>query len=325
MSLERPIFVVGTPRSGTTLLRYALSMHPRIYIPPESNFFLQLIRRQPYASLSRRQAVQAMEAILTYRKFFKDWREPDLLDAEQFVDALPDFRPATLLDALFGQYAAQYEAKRWGDKSPIYTVWMDRIADHFPTAQFIHIIRDGRDVALSMMSAYAGPRFFYMSLGFAAQSWKRRVKMARDAGTRLGSDHYHELRYEALVAQPEAELRKICAYLGETYLPEMTEPHRLAGHHHHSHGIYAATRQPINTSRVGRWQAEMSASDQRLFQLMAGGLLEQLGYATVSVSGMTLTDWGRLIGLQAGYAAVELGRKCLQAGGVVHPAQLLSR
>lgn len=321
---ERPIFVVGAPRSGTTLLRYVLCSHPRIYIPPESNFIPRVLGHHPGEPLRPPDAVRMLETIMTYQSFFKDWRGGRPNPAA-LVEGAPDLLPATLLNAVYSEYAHQFGAKRWGDKSPIYTMHVDAIARAFPTGQFIHIIRDGRDVALSMQHTYRGPRFFYMDVYYATRSWKARVRYASTSGARLGPSRYLQLRYEDLVARPEKVIAEVCSFLGEDYEPAMTKPGREAPRHYHSTGIHEATRKPINLSRSGRWRHEMSVMDQRLVQLVAGDLLRALGYELVSLSGMSMRERLRLASLRAKYTGIQGGRRALQSAGVFHPTSLLDR
>lgn len=320
---QRPIFIVGAPRSGTTMLRYMLSAHPRIYIPPESNFMTRLLPLPPDAPLSREQAVELFTAVRTYKVFFRDWHgaKPD---AAAFVDALPDRKPATLLHCLYAQYAQQHGAVRWGDKSPIYTSHVAELARLFPTAQFVHIVRDGRDVALSMLNAYQGRRFFYVDLCFATRSWQRRVRSARRAGQALGQDRYLELRYEQLTAVADPTLHTVCDFLGEPFDPAMLHPDRMADRQYHSKGVHAATRRPPNTRSVGRWRTEMSPADQRLFEAMAGDFLAELGYERTNPGRSTAREQMRLAGLQAKFTAVDTSRRLLQSAGIFHPASLLA-
>lgn len=321
---SNPIFVIGAPRSGTTLLRYVLCAHPHIYIPPESNFmtrFLALPRQRP---LPRAQAIRLVHEILGYKVFFRDWQAARL-DPAAFVDRLADRRPATLLQALYDDYARQHGARRWGDKSPIYADHVAGIAVLFPRAQFVHIIRDGRDVALSMLQAYRGPRFFYVDLCYAALSWRRRVQRARTAGCALGPARYFELQYRELTAVPEATVPQLCAFLGEPFAPEMLTPHQVAARQYHSTGIHAATQRPLSTRSVDRWRTEMSPPDQRLFHVMAGDLLTELGYAVAGDGRLSLREQVRLVGLRSKYVTVETGRQALHAIGIVHPAALAAK
>jgi hypothetical protein len=318
---ERPIFIVGAPRSGTTLLRYVLCAHPDIYIPPESNFMLRFLSQAPARSLSRSQAIGLMNDVLAYKVFFRDWQE-ELPDVGAFVDGLPNRRPRTLLRALYGEYARQHGARRWGDKSPIYAERVAEIAKLFPAAQFVHIIRDGRDVALSMLKAYQGLRFFYIDLCYAALSWRRRVRVARRDSKALGPDRALELRYEWLTTRPKATLDALCNFLGESFSPKMMSPHQMAAKQYHSKGIHGATRHPFFTGSVGRWRNEMSSSDRRLFQVLAGGALADLGYEQADMGVIGIAERVRLVGLRTKYAIVELVRRSLRAAGVVHPATL---
>jgi hypothetical protein len=321
---ERPIFLIGAPRSGTTLLRYVLSSHPRIYLPPESNFIPRLLGRHPHRELERADAVRVLETMMTYRSFFKDWRG-ERPDPTGLLERLPDLKPSTIIDAVFSDYAGQYGAERWGDKSPIYTMHVDVIAPAFPTAQFIHIIRDGRDVALSMQQTYRGGRFFYIDAYYGARSWRQRVLRASAAGARLGPSRYLELRYEDLTANPETVIRTICEFLGEAYQPAMMHPSREAVRHHHSRGIHAATRNPLTTSRSGRWRTEMPLRDQRLVHAVAGDLLAAKGYEVAGLGRMSITERLRLAALWGKFTGIQAGRSALQAAGVFHPTSVLER
>jgi hypothetical protein len=225
--------------------------------------------------------------------------------------------PATFIDTLFSQYAHQFGAERWGDKSPMYTGYIDLMAEIFPTAQFIHLIRDGRDVVLSTVSTYK--ERFYVDVYFAARSWKRRVRKALASAARLDSNRYYELRYEELAADPESALRAICEFLGEIYVPEMAEPHRMAREHIRPKSLHAPVRKPPTTRSSGRWRKEMSKPDQRLVQAVAGDLLNELGHETVDLGRMSLAERARFSGLQTKYAFLHAGRRALQTLGVFPP------
>lgn len=315
-SNERPIFIVGAARSGTTLLRFMLLGNPRIYIPPQSDFIPRLFGRRPTTPLSRRQAIRAVDFIFNAHPFIKDW-QAERPAAEVFVDSLPDRQPGTLLDTLYSQYARQHGAERWGDKSPTYTGYIHFISEIFPRAQFIHIIRDGRDVALSTIETFRGD--FHVDLYFAAFSWDRRVRTAMATGRKLGVDRYCELRYERLVNDPEQVLKETCAFLDETFHPAMMEPQRQAHERLSSKGVHAAVRQPLTTSRVGRWRQEMSEADQRLFQLVAGDTLDELGYGSSGAGAMSPGEYARYAGLRLKYVVLEGGRQLLQTAGVFNP------
>lgn len=319
-----PVIIVGAPRSGTTLLRYMISSHPDVFIPPESNFIPHLFAAEPSGPMPRRKAIRAIESILEYKVFFRDWKEP-LPDPIEFVDSLSDLRPATILNGLYGEYARHHGASRWGDKSPIYTSHIDAISHILPRAQFIHIIRDGRDVSLSMLNSYQGTRFFYVDLCYAARSWRRRVQDARRTGLGLSGTRYLEVRYEQLLADPGGVLTEVCEFIGERFSEEMLHPERVASTMYHSQGIHGRTRSAPTPQNAQKWKDQMSESDSRVFTALAGDLLEELGYEVDRTMSLDWRDRGRLTLLQAKYATVEGGRRLLRASGVAHPARLLMR
>jgi len=324
MSGENPIFIIGAQRSGTTLLRYILSSHPRIYIPPESNFIPRYFGSDPTGSLSRESAIEIVEGILTYRMFFKDW-DTDRPDPVRLVDSLPYLTPVQILDALYTQYALIYDAKRWGDKSPIYSDYIDLLDEIFPHAQFIHIVRDGRDVALSMLSSYYSMRFFYFDLYYAATTWKQRVSIARNSGKRLGPEKYYELCYENLTTNSITEIKKVCDFLNEDFHENMVQPHSTAKGSHHSKGIHSSTRKPLNAASVGKWKTQMSLEDQRLFQNIAGDLTNELGYEVHELGGQNILEIFRFGGLRMKYDFIQFGKRVAKAGGIFHPTDILSR
>jgi hypothetical protein len=315
MSPARPIFVTGSARSGTTLLRVMLSSHSRIYIPPESDFIPRLFLGRHDAPMTRAQAERDVRIVLGYRRFFREWRAAPI-EPQQFVRTLPELTPAAFLDGLYSCYAAQHGAERWGDKSPIYTNYIGLLAGLFPEAQFVHLIRDGRDAALSALDAYRDR--FYVDIYFAARSWRARVEAARRAGRALGPSRYIEVRYEALTTGPESELRSLCAFLGEPFEAAMCEPHRLGQELLRPRGRHAPVREPPRANS-GRWQREMTAADRRLFDSVAAPLLDELGYEGSDAGAMSSGERVRYAGLATKYRTLESGRRVLQTFGVFHP------
>jgi len=320
---SRPIFIVGAPRSGTTMMRYMLCGHPRIFIPPESTFIPRLFRNHPENEMTRRQAVRVLTRMQRYRVFWRDWRDEPLVP-DRFVSSLPDLKPATLLGGVWSKYARQYGAERWGDKSPINVSYIDLIAEIFPSAKFIHMIRDGRDVALSMKEAYPRRKHF-LDAYLVARSWKRRILEARASANRLAPGRYYQLRYEDLVAAPEPLLKEICDFIGESYHPRMSEPNITAVKHYHSSGIHARTREPVSTGRVGRWRTEMSRRDLREFQTGAGDLLKELGYCTEDLGPMSRLELARLCWLQSKNTFTEVARRAVVGSRLFHPTKLIPK
>lgn len=312
-----PFFIVGVHRSGTTLLRYMLSSSPRIYIPPESDFIPRFFMKAPTAVLDKQMVEKTLRIVFDRYRFTKEW-EGERPEAGTFYDQMEPKTAAGFLEHLYRSYAEQKAAVRWGDKTPIYSSYMDLIHQIFPQAKFIHIIRDGRDVALSMLDKW-GRKEIHIDIYFAARNWVRRIRQAQASGKRLGSGRYYELSYEALVESPEKELRAICDFLEEPFVEEMVAHHRQARQQIESGSFHEAVRQPANRSRIGRWREEMSAADLRLFEQVAGPLLAELGYETVSTGTMSLMEKGRFQSLRLKYETLQFGRTLAQQAGLVPP------
>ncbi len=277
-------FIVGASRSGTTLLRLMLDAHPAIAIPGETHFYQAVLAVDP----ARADWVDAVIGAIVGSHAWADYA----MDAEAFARAARAARPREAADVVrtfYRMYAARFGKTGWGDKFPGNVPSMRGIARMLPEARFVHIIRDGRDVAASLREMWWRPGDSYAS---CIEYWAETVRTAR-AEARAGFP-YHELRYEDLVRDPERELRAICAFLGIAYEPAMLEYHRGARSRIGEMrdwdffgrfvprevliGIHERTSEPPSAERVGRWRAEMSEADAAECARAAGGLLEELGY-----------------------------------------------
>ena len=312
-----PLFIIGVHRSGTTLLRYMLSSSPRIYIPPESDFIPRFFLRKPAGPLTEKDVGRILDVIFKEYRFAKEWRqEPPT--AETILREMDAPTPAAFLNALYSLYARQYGAVRWGDKTPIYASYVDLIHQIFPQAQFVHLIRDGRDAALSMLEKWEREEI-HVDIYFAARNWVRRIRAAQDAATRLGPERYYELYYEDLVRVPEQELRHLCRFLAEPYVPEMVEQQRLAREQLPAGGFHEPVRHAPTEARIGRWRQKMRPADVRLFQSVAGELLQEMGYDLAPAGSLSSGEVARKAALAAKYTALQAGRRILQAAGIMPP------
>ena len=277
-------FVVGVGRSGTTLLRLMLDAHPELAIPAETHFVPELLERESECH----DAGELVDAIVGYRTW-----EDFGLDAEALRAAAADARGAAdVLRAFYGLCARREGKPRWGDKTPGYVKRMKAIGHGLPEARFIHLIRDGRDVAISRRKRGMGAE---KPMGDVADLWKRRIENARRQAKRLRG-RYLEIRYEDLVAAPEPALREICDLIELGFDPAMLAHHeragarvaelgdlapdgrrqgRDAGERQASHALAA---QPPSGARTEAWRTEMDAGERAEFEHVAGGLLAELGY-----------------------------------------------
>lgn len=267
------IFAVGCARSGTTLLRVMLDRHPELAIPPESHFLIPLWRwRRRYRREGGFDLHRWGEDLLTFYRF-RDWG----LDPSWVRARLARVEPIDFAEAMRRVYALYAEAQgkpRYGDKTPSYLVRMPLIAELFPEARFLHIVRDGRDVAMSLVEQLHHPRLFE-----AAGYWAHRIRTARRVGTALGPGRYREVRYERLVEDPDLELRKIADFIDLPFDPGMvrTEQDALqrlppAKRDRHPH-----LAEPPTTG-LRDWRRDLSPRQIATVEAIAGKELDLLGY-----------------------------------------------
>jgi hypothetical protein len=286
-------FVVGAPRSGTTLLRLMLDAHPELAIPPETYFVPKAAKQWRRVERLRNRAASPRERF--YEAVTSHTRWPDFhMDAEAFRRRLEEERPQDVGEAvrIFYRLYAEREGKpRWGDKTPFYVRRMAVIQEIIPEARFIHIIRDGRDLTLSIKGLWFGPN----SIDEAAEFWISRIEEGREQAPELA--HYMELRYEDLLEQPEVELRRICEFaelpfddqmlhyhehvderLAPEIPPEEIAPDGRVVSTAERQAIMARVSKPPDKTRIGRYRTEMPADERERFEALAGPLLQSLGY-----------------------------------------------
>ncbi len=268
-------FFVGYPRSGTTLFRAIFDSHPRMAIPGESHFIVPMAgRRHRYETDAGFRLPLFVEDLLAEPRFLL-WEIP-----EDDVRALYDARsPASVPEGIllaFEAYAISRGKPRAGDKTPAY-VWHLPVLDRmFPRARFIHIIRDGRDVALSHVNV----AFLQKRLEEAAIYWRHAVLAARGYGAALGPERYREVRYEDLLDDPEGTVRSLCGFVDlefdESMLRYFERADDLARPAHHPEAHRRLALPP--TKGLRDWRTQMSPRDLAIFEVLAGDALSQLGY-----------------------------------------------
>ena len=308
---ERPIFVVGHPRSGTTLLRFTLSSHPRIHIPEETGFVPFLVK-DVHARLTVEQVRKLLERIGKLNYLWDDLVD----DMPAFYGSLPEPTLSCVLDALYRRKAANYGAFRWGDKTPTYVTHIPLLNQLFPTAQFVHVIRDGRDATLSALAKWP-ERGRYMDSYYLLRNWVRNVRAGRRDGSALGPGCYLEVRYERLVEHPQDVLAEVLAFLDEEPHPAILDHTQLARELGPGPQDHVEVQQPISTASVQRWKREMKPFDQKLANRIAGELLGELGYELAKVAPFSLAERLKLAFLSSKFWLADTARSVLYAAGLL--------
>jgi hypothetical protein len=269
-----------------------LDAHPELAIPPETHFIPKLARTMEEEARDttedRRRA--AFELITQHRR----WPDfgLDVGELERRFEAIEPFTSTEAMRAFYGLYAERQGKPRWGDKSPSYVRRMRRVAAVLPEATFIHLIRDGRDVALSQLEVHHGAD----EVTEAAGEWVAGIEKARRGARHLSEDAYLEERYEDLVEDPEPVLGRVCRHVDLDFDPAMLDYHRSAEDRlsetvrEFSRGDgpaitaeqraaqHANVSKPPQRERAGRWRKDMSPEQVSAFESVAGELLADLGY-----------------------------------------------
>lgn len=303
MGAERPIFVLGCPRSGTTLLQLMLHAHPRIAIPSETRFVLAAYSsRNDFGDLHDEQNRRALARWIVGKRqtLFYDLG----LDQEEIVEEIAAAPPTlgSALGTVFRAYARRFGKPRWGDKRPGYYENIPALLRLFPDAQIVHLIRDGRDCVASLKNM----PWFKQDVHAAISTWVEAIDSCRRAAPRLPADAYYELQYEQLVADPAKQLAALCEFLGEDYDPAMTEPHKIADTTLPERQIWhAETHKQVTTARSGSWQDRLEPWEAALCETVMGRRLRAFGYEPSGVpraSTRNLARYARVDGLRRGAA-----------------------
>jgi sulfotransferase family protein len=248
-----PIFLGGEGRSGTTLLRVMLDAHSAISCGPETHFLVD-------------------EKLRRYHHHFRGtwWKRAAGYGytTSDMDDMVRDF-----VRSWFETYMRRRGKRRWADKTPQTIHVLPYMWELFPTAKFVHLIRDGRDVACSIIPQKWGPN----NVKDAAARWRLCVELGVK---HRGDPRYMEVRYEDLVHEPERELRRVLDFVGEPFEPQCLEYWKAGS------DLAAATEssaeqvaRPVYTSSIGRWKKDLTPREQRTFTKIAGETLAFLGYA----------------------------------------------
>ena len=270
-------FIIGTGRCGSTLLQAMLSSHSRLYIPPELRYFGRHDPAIAFKDPLRDEDVEAYLALCSRDIWWQDMG----LDRTAFESAVQGgVRSARdIFLWVLGHVAEQRgnHKPRLGEKTPYYALVADRIDQLFPRSKFIHLHRDPRDVAASFLEQYwiAGGTALRCA-GYIKHVFLQTTRLAQ----RVGPDRFCAVSYEALVANPESELRRLCAFLGEAYEPAMLDYRKREdpGYLDVEKGWKGLTSEPLTTSRIGRYAGRMTDQQVWTVERMLGPLSGEYGY-----------------------------------------------
>ena len=279
--MKQPIFVVGCDRSGTTLLSLILSQSPDLYVTLESGFIPDLYEnRDDYGDFTSAKSRWYFIRDLQKTKATSKTIAFDIFgisdtEAERLLNQAAPCSYADAINALFGKTAHLHDKSRWGNKTPKYVLHLSLLNELFPESKIIHVIRDPRDVAASILKAG-----WTSTIKETALYWDKRVRAGIE-GRSFGEDRYYELKYESLLKNPGKKISEICNWLNidfdKKYIEDYKEDGSRSSIVKHEE-LFDLIGKPIDPSRAYAWKKKMSKADVAEIEQINKELIEHLGY-----------------------------------------------
>ena len=275
------VFIVGCARSGTTLLQRMVDAHPQIAITPEMHWITDYFREGKWLGPGGRVSPEQVSSMVEQKRFRQfDFTREEFEGLLESGEAVPY---VTFLDRMFALFGRIKGKPLVGNKTPVYVRRLPTLHALWPQAKFVHLIRDGRDVCLSVLNwnhadRVAGRYATWVDdpVSTTALWWKRKVLLGLQGGRQLEPDQYYEIRYEHLVARPAEECIKLCAFLGVPYDEAMLSFH--VGRTKSDPGLDAKKAWLPVTPGLRDWRSQMPPHDVERFEAISGDLLDELGY-----------------------------------------------
>jgi hypothetical protein len=273
---ERPIFIIGTERSGSNLLRLVLNAHSQIAVPHPPHlmrYLAPLAGSYGDLTIERNRRVLVHDALRLLRHHIHPWPHP--------IDA--DLVTSQASPTVFGVVAAVYEQFRraegkrtWGCKSTFMVHYVANVVAEYPQARFLWLVRDPRDVAVSSMRSVFNPCHPLRT----ARLWRRQQEIGWAARERWGPARIRLMRYEDLVVDPRRELTAACEFLGVAFEESLLRHHDSPAARQTAalSDSWRNTARPISSTSVGRHERVLTAADRRLVEAVAGPVMARLGY-----------------------------------------------
>lgn len=231
----------------------------------EGQFVLEFYRKLPsYGDLSKPAHLRRFLQDMLHHRFFSILSRAYRIEVtpEIIIERIGEPTYAGIVYAVFEFIAFSLNKKTVGNKETDWGLYLDVIVGLFPQAKIVHIIRDGRDCALSHFGQSWGIKNVYV----AALEWAEYVRKARDYGQTLGPPRYFEFRYEDMCTQPEEVFPRLQAFVTGTSSAEAT-----------ARFVEENNKSPLATN-FNKWQSQLSLKQQQIFETVAGSVLRELDY-----------------------------------------------
>lgn len=276
-------YIIGRPRSGTTLLRMLFEAHPQVTIPPESPFIVFLYKKYGNTTLWDEATITAFCDDVMSQRYFSKW----LIGRDTLLQWLLQEKGTRTYQHMVKKVCLAYKSVYpksnivlIGDKNPAYALYINRAHKIFPEAKIIYITRDYRDNYLSLTRV----NFEVPIVPLVVYRWKFALKLALNL-KKKNPGLIYMIRYEDLAENPEPHLREMCDFLNLPFDASVLSFYKMKDVVEQAYGnseeiktIHRSLLNPISTDRSNRWKEEMTASQVRLADMVAGKMAEKMGY-----------------------------------------------
>ncbi len=275
-------FVVGRPRSGTTLLRMLFDAHPNINFPPECQFIMNLYPGYGKVTNWTEDIILRFYHDLTDQWFFDTWS----MDHDSLKNILLEYTGnqsyGTICKVVYSQYRSFYHKDKillFGDKNPGYAIYTKTLQKIFPEARFIHIIRDYRDNYVSIKNV----DFELPIPSVVGQKWKYFYKKFKK-DSKLKPSSYYTIKYEDLVENPKFHFQKLCEFAGieynDTVFNFQEKKDEFLKHYPpgYIHNYHSSLLEKINTGKIGVWKKELTERQVKILDATLRHIADQAGY-----------------------------------------------
>jgi hypothetical protein len=277
-----PFFIVGAPRSGTTLLAVLLDRHSNISIGPETQFYTEFIPRN-WANQKPESYEQLVDSALASKRIVDFGLDRDQL-LRHFM--IYELSPANLLLSIMEVHAIRNSKLHPGEKSPMHINYVPAILDQFPGAKVICVLRDGRDVVRSLLKVpWAMPRN-PRRLHLFCLRWNDAVEKTIHYERTLPSDRFMNVRFEDIIRQPRPALEKICDFIGEEFEPTQLETAQSSNIIPHWEQKWKnKAEETLDIRRIEAWRKSSDQKQIWIMNSMMGTMLERMGYSDTKLDG----------------------------------------
>ncbi len=281
--MRQPIFMIGTQRSGSNLLRLMLNQLSEVASPHPPHILERLSPLLGYYGdlyLNGNFHLLAEDVCRLVELNPVAW-EGVKLDVDDVVSRCRENSLVALHGAVYDVCAETWNAKTWCCKSLANINYIEELERYFENPRYIFLYRDGRDVALSFQKAVVGEKHIY----HIAKGWAKTQERALALLDKIGNDRLIMVSYEELTANSEATMRRLCEFLGVQYSDDMLEFHASdeAKRAAVSSTLWDKVTQPVMMNNSKKFLRESSETEIRIFESVAGHVLDRLGYDRVHV------------------------------------------